>query len=539
MVSSDVDLCSTMGKEILLRGGNAADASVTVALCVGSINSGSSGIGGGGFIVSSSNSTKKVLSIDAREMAPGMAYSSMFEKNPVLSVVGGLSNGIPGELKGLDVLFHTHGSGNLTWAEVIEPVIRLNRDGFECTLSLEVTIQALHDRYFTKIPDLAKSWDFIYNEDGSLKKVGQLVQRQNLARTLELVAQNGSSAIFYDPNGPIVPHLIEANNKWGGLFTSKDFALYETKVEDALSYKFGDLEVYTTSGISSGIVLIAGLNLYSKLQKATDASYLQIHKFIETMKWMASARTRLGDTRTSEEYQEIVSNYTSDSWSEDIRDNKYFDTQTFHWSHYDPLFQTSESHGTTHFSVLDDQDNGVGMTSTVNLLFGSIVYDPITGVILNNEMDDFSTKSYNNSFQLQPSKFNTVQPYNRPLSSAAPTIIMENGIPIFLVGAAGGSRITTAVLQAIMRVFNFNSDLLSAIANPRLHHQLLPNYVLLENITLTSEELGYGVLEQLEGLGHTFQETGVETTMNAIHRVRDTIHGVADFWRKFGEADGY
>lgn len=538
MVSSDVPICSTMGKQILLRGGNAADAAVTVALCIGSINSASSGIGGGGFILSSKNDTKDAISIDAREMAPGASVQDMFEANPILAIVGGLSSGIPGELKGLDVLFKRHGSGNLSWYDVIEPVIKLNREGFECTQVLEVCISVLNDRYFSRIPQLSKSWDFIYNDDGSLKTIGDVVTRPALANTLEMVARNGSSDIFYDPEGPIAKNLININRKYGGIFTDSDFRDYHVIVEAPLTHRINDeYEILTSNGISSGVVLLSGINLFKKLYNSKDEIYLTVHKIIETMKWMASVRTRLG--ANNNDYKEVIANYTSNDWAENIKTTQYSDEKTFPWEHYDPLYEMTEPHGTSHFSVLDENDNGVSMTTTVNLLFGSIVYDPITGIILNNEMDDFLSKSFNNSFDLAPSKYNLVTAYKRPLSSTAPTIIMRSGVPDLLIGAAGGSRITTAIFQAIIRVYQLNLSLLRSISYPRFHDQLIPDYTLLENLTMFKEEFGSGTMHKLVQMGHKFRETGVETTMNGIKRIDKEIHGVSDYWRKAGEADGY
>lgn len=538
MVSCDIPECSTMGKQILLKGGNAADAAVTVALCIGSINSASSGIGGGGFILSSRHDTKDIISIDAREMAPGSSRENMYEANPLLAIIGGLSSGIPGELKGLDELFHKHGSKNVTWHDVIDPVIKMNREGFECNAALERTIETLQDKYFARVPQLAKNWDFIYNEDGSLKKFGDLVTRPALANTLELVANNGSSAIFYDPNGPIASKLIETNRKYGGIFTADDFNRYHVITERPLSNRINEeYEIFTTNGISSGLVLISGINLFKSLYNPKDQIYLVVHKVIESMKWMASVRTRLGSNNS--DYKQVVANYSSDEWVKHTIETSYSDEKTYPWAHYDPLYEMTEPHGTSHFSVLDENNNGVSMTTTVNLLFGSIVYDPTTGVILNNEMDDFLSKSFNNSFDLAPSKYNLVTPYKRPLSSTAPTIIMRSGVPDLLIGAAGGSRITTAIFQAIVRMYQLDMTLLQSISYPRFHDQLIPDYTLLENMTMFKQEYGTDTFEKLQAMGHKFRETGVETTMNGIKRVNGKIHGVADYWRRAGEADGY
>lgn len=538
MVSSDVPICSKMGKEILLKGGNAADAAVTVALCIGSVNSASSGIGGGGFILSSLDG-KDTISIDAREMAPGKSFTEMYEDNPILATIGGLANGVPGELKGLDTLYKLHGSGNLTWAQLIEPVIKLNREGFEVGLVVQTTIDVLLERYKPLFPSVLKNWDFIYNEDGSSKKIGDIIKRPNLANTLEMIANNGSSDIFYDPEGPLVKSMIKANNLHGGVFVGDDFSRYEAIVEKPLTLKINeDIEVFTANGISSGLVLLGGLNLFPKLFTKGDNKPTIVHKMIETMRWMASVRTRLGNG--NKHYQEMIDLYTLKEWAEDIVNHKFSNNRTFGWEHYDPLYEMTEPHGTSHFSILDENNNSIGMTTTVNLLFGSLVYASDTGIILNNEMDDFSTKQFNNSFDLQPSKYNLIQPYTRPLSSTAPTIIKNKGTPELLIGAAGGSRITTAIFQAIVRMYYLDYSLLDSIAFPRFHDQLLPNYIFTEDLGMLSNEFkDLDLVGELSSLGHNFKHTGVETAMNGIRRVKGEIQGVSDYWRKQGEADGY
>lgn len=575
MVASDVPLCSTMGKDILLRGGNAADAAVTVALCIGSINSHSSGIGGGGFILSRNHlRTKKgkgtekgqeqeleleleleeeeeVLSIDAREMAPEKAYKEMYHGSFVLSKIGGLSVAIPGELKGLEELFKRHGSGNLTWSELIQPVVELNRKGWKCSKVFEKVVSIEYDLVLSKVPSLRKTWDFIFNshDDGDdhdrLVKEGDWITRPNYANTLELIAQNGSSAIFYDPEGPIVTSLVETIDKWGGIVTKEDFANYKVNVESPIQSKLNEYSVYTSNGVSSGLALVAGLNFFHNVSRVTndndgdddDDKVLFNHKLIESYKWSSSVRTRLGDYQ---ERSKVIAKYSQHDWISELHANQgYSDSTTFPWKHYDPKYELVEPQGTSHFSIVDENDNAVGMTTTVNLLFGSMVYDPNTGIILNDEMDDFSQPNASNAFNLTPSVYNFVQPGKRPLSSTAPTIITHNNTTDLVIGAAGGSRITNTVLQAIIRLYFANFTLLDAIAYPRLHHQLIPEHVMCENLTIFNNEFP-GIFEKLLIKKHTFMETGSLTAMNGIKRMKDgVLHGVSDFWRKRGEADGY
>ncbi|CAN3364412.1 glutathione hydrolase proenzyme [Diutina catenulata] len=539
MVASDVPACSTMGKEILLRGGNAADAAITVALCIGSVNAHSSGIGGGGFILSSHRGD--VISIDAREMAPERAHKNMFNHFPLLSKVGGLAVAVPGELRGLEELFIRHGSGNLTWAQLFEPVIALNRKGFACTALFERILQIENELVLSKVPQLRESWDFIFNDHGELKKEGDWITRPKYADTLARIAANGSSAIFYTD---MAPGMVAAATAMGGVLDVADFAAYDVIVEPGLETEIefpqGRRKVYTANGVSSGLALVAGLKFFGRVF-AKDAPGLFVHKMIETFKWLAAVRTKLGDVEPDYK-QALVRNYTSDEWIDTVfADQGYSDHHTFPWRHYGPEYDVVESMGTAHFSVVDEHGNSVGMTTTVNLLFGSLVYDNTTGIILNNEMDDFSMPKTSNAFNLTPSIYNFIRSHKRPLSSTTPTIIATvDGRPEMVIGAAGGSRIPTAVLQAIVGTYYYNYTMLQAVAYPRLHHQLIPETLMVENCTVL-DELYPGILGELGARNHTITETGTLTAMNGIRWSEDdhSYHGVSDFWRKMGHADGY
>ncbi|RCK56558.1 Gamma-glutamyltransferase [Candida viswanathii] len=540
MVASDVPLCSRMGTLILRRGGNAADAAVTVALCIGSVNSHSSGIGGGGFIVSRKQEDGDVVSIDAREMAPGLAFKEMYGRLNILSKIGGLSIAIPGELKGLYELFSRHGSGNLTWLELFEPVIELNRKGFACLKVFEAVLAKEYELVLLKVPVLKKSWDFIFKEDGELISEGDWIKRENYADTLELIAKNGSADVFYDPLGPIVQSLVGVIQTWGGIMTPRDFENYHVNVEKPLVSKIDNYTVYTSNGISSGLALLSGLNFFHRVFNSSDNEVQIHHKLIESFKWLSSIRTRFGDI---DNRADLIDTYAhSTHWIDDILTHSKFSTsQTFPWRHYEPQYDIAEPQGTSHFSIVDEHDNAVAMTTTVNLLFGSMIYDPLTGIVLNDQMDDFALPNVTNAFNLTPSIHNFIYPYKRPLSSTAPTIIVNDATnrTDFVIGAAGGSRITSAVLQAIVRVYYKHRDLLSTIAFPRLHHQLIPEFVMAENVSVL-DTAHRGLVGGLEKLGHGFLETGALTAMNGIKRVKNgALHGVSDWWRKRGEADGY
>lgn len=548
MVACDVPLCSTMGKEILLQGGNAADAAITVALCIGSVNLHSSGIGGGGFIVSSKGDDS--ITIDAREMAPARAHKNMYDASPLLAQFGGLAIAVPGELAGLHKLFVRHGSGKLTWEQLFQPVIDLNRKGWSAESIWVFAAHKMHEWVLSKVPMLCDKWDFIFKEDGLLIEEGDLIRRENYADTLELIARNGSHAIFYDPEGPIAPRLAKLAKATGGILEASDFANYEAKLCRALSFNFTvkgeEYELLTACGISSGLALVAGLNFYNTLDSASPIAQedhvLQQHRLIEAMKWTSAARSHLGDANVTY-WNEVRERYTSREWAESIiSDKKYSDQKTFDWKHYEPLYEQAGTHGTSHFSIVDESNNSVSMTTTVNLLFGSMVYDNKTGIILNDEMDDFSLPHHSNAFNLTPSVLNFIRPHKRPLSLMAPTIIKKNGYTNFLIGAAGGSRIVTAILQAIVRSIFHDMPLLDVIAFSRVHHQLLPAFVMVENNTVYENEFvasSASIEHKLKGLNHDFYESGALTAMNGIRHADGVWHGVSDYWRKHGKADGY
>lgn len=553
MVGCDVPLCSTMGKDILLAGGNAADAAVTVALCIGSVNLHSSGIGGGGFIVSSRGNES--LSIDAREMAPARAHKHMYDGEALRAQIGGLAVAVPGEVAGLYELYAHHGSGNLTWAQLFEPVVQLNRHGWAAPEIWVRAARKLDLLVLANAPFLRRTWDFIYKPDSAtVVDVGDRVTRQNYADTLETIARNGSAAVFYDPAGPIAPQLVRRVRESGGVMDTADFARYSANVTPALRFLFpfngSTYDLATTGGVSSGLALIAGLNFYTAAMFDNSTApeeavsldpVLQVHRLIEAMKWCASVRSHLGDVNLTY-WDENVTRYSSPHWAQElVLSGKYSDNTTFPWPHYDPLYELTEPHGTSHFSVVDAHGNAVSMTVTVNLLFGSLVYDDTTGVVLNDQMDDFSLPNTSNAFNLTPSVLNFVRPYNRPLSLTAPTIVRRDGELHLLVGAAGGSRIVTAVLQAIVRTLLHNMPLLETISYPRLHHQLVPEFVMVEDIPLLDKEFGTPVSDLLSSrLNHTLMQTGALTAMNAIKRTSlGGWEGVCDYWRKRGRADGY
>jgi gamma-glutamyltranspeptidase len=530
-VACDVPICSTMATDILRRGGSAVDAAVTTALCIGSVNSHSSGIGGGGFMTVR-HPNGSALAFDFRETAPGAAHKHMYDSFPLLARLGGLAVAIPGEVAGLEDAWKLY--GKLSWAELIQPVIDLNRNGFQVSEVLEAAIQKAGKALW----EFRSDWEFVFvdSADGPrLARRGDIIKRENLANTLEEISRFGAKA-FYHANGTIAPALVDTIRRTGGIASLEDFARYNVIISEPLRSSFWGREVITTPNPTSGPALVLGLNVMNGFKRTAEASVnfgnTATQRLVETMKWIASARTELGDPMDVQNPRAHM--ILELSYADSVRAN-ISDTHTLPWQAYNPSYEPNEPHGTAHFSIIDQNCMAVAMTTTVNLEFGSLVCDPVTGIVLNSEMDDFSLPNTGNSYDLRPSIYNYVQPYKRPLSSTVPTIISYNGVPELIIGAAGGSRIVTAVFQAIVRTYMYKLPLLETIAFPRIHHQLLPEVASVERGAPLS------VMRGLEEKRHQAMYIDPKTSMNAIYRDQDSgvIYAVSDWWRKRGGSDGY
>lgn len=551
-ISSDLQICSNLTITNVLTkfpGSNAADAAVTQALCIGMINFFNSGIGGGGYAVFSSKDENKYLTVDFREQAPSGSHKKMFDGCPDCSKLGGLAVAVPGELQGLYELYESRGSGEVTWFDLLKPVADLGYEGWHIGDALGAALKY----YEPSLLAMREDWSFVLNGTGNgVKKVNDWINRPVLSDTLMELARNGSAAPFYDPNHWIAQSMVKSITKHGGIMTLKDLETYDVSKSKPLSLKIrsgfhhapdNDLTVLTSSGSSSGAALISALGIMDRLDSVEGGDYLPRKAFelVEAMKWMASARSRLGDYEGEElpsHIEEVLHKEWIDNAAGSIKqsclDN---DLKTMrNWTNYKPAYEINDPHGTAHFSIVDSFGNAVSLTTTVNLLFGSLVHDPATGVIFNNEMDDFSQVERSNSFGLAPSIYNYPAPGKRPLSSAVPTIILnELGIPDLIVGASGGSTITTSVLQAIVRSYWYRMPLLETIAYPRVHHQLLPDTLEVENLAM----LGKTAINTFHEMGYNTLERNPRSVVNAIRYCDGDWHAVSDYWRKRGVSSVY
>lgn len=549
-ISSDLQLCNNLTLDRIFHtypNATAVDASVTLTLCIGMVNFFNSGIGGGGYITFANTKANDYLSMDFREKAPSGIDSKMFTED-YMSKIGGLSIAVPGELKGLYEFFKLKGSGTVSWSQLLEPVIELGHKGWVIDDALAATLK-LYEPIFMS-PGIKEDWSFVLNDQqsGVLGK-NDKITRPKLSGMLQVLANNGSVAPFYDPEHWIVKSMIKSIQKYDGLITAEDFANYDIEISEPIMTKLrrgwfnapnNDVTVLSSNGTSSGKALVAALQIMDKFPNVEGGDYQDetTYILIETMKWLASARSHLGDNINETTTDILSSNWTQNAYQKilsGITHNKTTNKKQFHtnndYKFYEPLYEINEPHGTTHLSIVDKFGNAVALTSTINLLFGSLVHDPMTGVIFNNEMDDFAQLNRTNTFNLTASLFNLIMPNKRPLSSMTPTIILnELGQIDFVVGASGGSRIATSVFQSIVRSYWYNMPLLETIAYPRVHHQLLPDEVETEDIAM----IGHETIESLKAMGYTITQHAPKSVINAIRRVNGEWHAISDYWRKRG-----
>ncbi|KAK0651448.1 gamma-glutamyltranspeptidase [Cercophora newfieldiana] len=508
-VASESSICSNIGVEIIGIGGTAADAMVATTLCVGVIGMYHSGIGGGGFMLVRDKKGRYEV-IDYRETAPAASDRDMYKDKGNASTVGGLAVGIPGELRGLEYLHRNY--GKLPWATVVKPAVRVARAGFLVNEDLVRYMDAVGGNTSFLVTDPVWAQEFALN--GTLLGFGDLITRKRYADTLEEIARGGPSA-FYE--GKLAESMIDIIQKTGGIMTLDDLKQYKVKVKKALSIGYRGYKLFTTDAPSSGAVMLSMLNTMNQYpQEDSKDTNLTYHRYVEAMKFSYGARAELGDPDFISHIKDYEQQMLSVDKAKQIR-NRILDNMTQPLEAYNPqLLYTVESPGTSHIVTADRSGMTVSSTTTVNLLFGSKVMTPDTGIILNNEMDDFSQPGKRNSFGFEPSPSNFIAPGKRPLSSICPVIVefAGNRSVYFTTGAAGGSRIISATAQTVFGVLEAGYTMHDAVAHPRLHDQLMPATTLVE---VGSDE---GLFESLGAKRHnvTWQAPG-QSAVQAIMRL--------------------
>ncbi|WP_265276545.1 gamma-glutamyltransferase [Nostoc sp. KVJ3] len=554
MVVSAHPLASEAGVTMLRKGGNAVDAAVATTFALSVVEPFSAGIGGGGFLLLHSEKTGEMKALDFRERAPLKATRNMYldaqgKLRPNASINGYLAVGTPGTVAGLYEVHHRY--GKLPWQEVIKPAIALAKDGFIVSNAATWrSLQANDTRKQVILNNPAAREIFTHN--GEFYQPGERLVQRDLASTLAAIAQNPQS--FY--TGSIARAIAADMVKNGGLITLEDLKAYKPIWRTPICGNFRKAKICSMPPPSSGGVhLLQILNIIGD----TDLKSLgwhhpdAIHLMVEAMKIAYADRSQyLGDPDfVKVPVQELLSPGYAKKRRQEINmqvarpstevkpvDQKTLQrfSQTNNQSlgkNIIPLSHQSlklhatrhESLETTHLTVVDEERNAVSLTFTVNLIFGAGVVTPGTGIVLNNEMDDFaSAPGVPNAFGLVGNDANSIAPRKTPLSSMTPTIVTENGHFRMAAGAPGGSTIITQVLQIILNVLEYNMDVGAAISVPRIHHQWLPDELRVESWGLDAL-----TMEDLRHRGHKIKETTPWGNGNAIALTSDgTLEGAAD-----------
>ncbi|KAI8896724.1 gamma-glutamyltranspeptidase, partial [Globomyces pollinis-pini] len=466
-VATENVICTNVGLDILEKGGSAADSAIAATICLGTVNFYASGIGGGGFLVMRDRSGESTY-INFREEAPAASYQNMFKDDPMKAQEGGMSIGVPGELRGLELAYQR--SGKLPWKTLIEPSIQLAEQGWAINKVFASKI-ASNEKYILADPTLSS----VLAPNGVILKENEWITRPTFAKTLTVLANEGVEPFY---TGWIAEELVKTIRARGGIMTMEDMKSYVAKEESPIMGTFRGYDIMTAPPPASGSVFIAILNILENFPPLDLKNPTDMHRLVEAFKHGFAVRGYLGDPIDPifQNISSIALKFMQKEFAQSIIPLIH-DNRTYPPEYYEPSFDVLTDHGTMHVSVLTETGESVALTSTVNLIFGSKVMDPTTGIMLNDQMDDFSIPGVSNAFGLAPSPYNFVQPRKRPLSSSVPTIIQKDGSVVAVLGASGGSHISTSTLQVLVRMLDMNMDADDAVSSPRIHHQLLPNKV--------------------------------------------------------------
>jgi len=530
MVVTSHFLATQSAQEVLKNGGNAIDAAVTAAFSLAATQPRSGNIGGGGFMLISSEKKNEVVAIDYREKAPSKATVDMFldkdgNADKKVSRFSHLAAGIPGTVAGLAMALEQYGTISLK--EAMAPAIKLAEEGFVVTPRFSSGLKKREKRL--------KKWDsskkIFYKADGSYYEPGDLFVQKDLAATLKRISQNGIKE-FYE--GKTAELLVAEMVKHGGLITMDDMKKYSPELRTPVHGNYRGYDIYSMSPPSSGgthVVQILNILEGYPISEYGHNSAQTIHLMAEAMKRAYADRSLyLGD----EDFVKIpLKGLTSKKYAASLREeidiNKSAPSSTI--APGKPL--PYESNETTHFSIVDKFGNAVSNTYTINFSYGSGIVVEGAGFLLNNEMDDFSAKpGVPNAYGLLGGEANKIEPNKRMLSSMSPTIV-KNGDKNFLVtGSPGGSRIITTTLQVIMNVIDHGLNIQSAVAAPRIHHQWMPDQLRVE------EGLSPDTIKGLQDMGHEVKQKSAMGAIQSIMISDGMMYGGADPRRSTGLAAG-
>ncbi|XP_070172184.1 scoloptoxin SSD14 [Polyergus mexicanus] len=532
-VCADGAPCAVIGKSILERNGSAVDAALAALICNGLVNMQSLGFGGGFMMTIYQRSTRQAFVLNARDRAPLAANSTMYNDKPAnASFHGALAVAVPGELAGY---WGAHQRfGKLPWADLFKPSVELCEKGYTMTVA-QYDGLVYNKKSIYNDPTLREL--FIDPATNEFRKAGSVIKPLTLCKTLRIIAEKNATEFY---NGTIGRYLVDDLREQGGIITMKDLneyrVLWDQPIQTNLS---GGIKLFTIGLPGSGAILSFILNVLDDYGFTPasmvdfNTTILTYHRMIETFKYAYALRTDLGDGAFVD-MTEILKNLTSSNFARVIR-KKISDEKT--WQ--DPrqygssIYAGAEDHGTAHVSVLAQNGDAVSVTSTINYYFGSGTVSRRTGIVLNNGMNDFGIPSKISYFGIPPSPNNYIAPKKQPLSSMVPSVLVDQyGDVKMVIGAAGGTRITTAVSQVTAKILWMKQTVKEAVDSARIHHQLFPPKIAYE----------YGIPKQvidgLKRLGHAtkrYRERG--SVVCVILYENSTIFANADY-RKGGDVYG-
>ncbi|NJO94548.1 MAG: gamma-glutamyltransferase [Hydrococcus sp. RM1_1_31] len=520
MVASQEDLATKAGLEVLKKGGNAVDAAVTIGFTLAVTLPHAGNLGGGGFMLIHSDEDRETIAIDYREKAPLAATKEMFldengEVDNQKSRFSHLAVGVPGTVAGLTLALEKYGTISLERA--IAPAIRLAEKGFPVDEDLKYSL------IFAKKQMQANpaSRTIFYKQDGSPYQTGEILVQKDLAKSLRLIAKEGKKAFY---QGEIADKMVSEMKDNNGLITKEDLTKYRSLIRQPVRGTYRGYQVYSMPPASSGGVhLIQMLNILEKfpIRSFGHNTAQTLHLMIETMKLAYRDRFQyMGDT----DFVKVpIARLISKQYADELREKINRDRTTPSQTILSGVINQKESPDTTHYSVIDRYGNAVSNTYTLNFSYGTGITVPGTGILLNNEMDDFTAKvGAQNAFRLVGGEANAIAPEKRMLSSMTPTIVLKDGKPFLVTGSPGGSRIITTVLQIIMNVIDHQMNIAEATNAVRVHHQWFPDELQIE------KDLNGDTIQLLKEKGHKIIFGRAVGSTQSIMSVNGLFYGASD-----------
>jgi gamma-glutamyltranspeptidase / glutathione hydrolase len=536
MVASQHELASRIGVDILKKGGNAVDAAIAVGIALAVVYPEAGNIGGGGFMLIR-RPNGEAYAIDYREMAPAAATRDMYvDKDGKLirgegsSTIGYRASGVPGTLAGFDLAHKKYGSGKIKWNELVAPARKLASDGYTLSYRL-ASLLFTYREHLAKYPDSNR----IFLNDGKYFQEGQRFTQPELAATLARIEKSGAQEFYTGKTAQMIADDMKANN---GLITLDDLKNYKAKERTPLRGTYRAHEIISMPPPSSGgIVMMQVLNMLESydIKQMGPNSAAKFHLFTEASRRAFADRAEyMADPDFAQvPATELISKGYAEKRRSNIDPKKASSSADIRFG--DPV--AAEGNDTTHYTVVDKDGMVVSNTYTINDLYGSRVTIKGTGVLMNDEMDDFAAQPGKpNLFGLVQGERNKVEGGKRPLSSMTPTIVLrKDGSLWFALGARGGPRIISAVMQSVINVIDHGMNIQAAIDSPRIHHQWLPDELMYE-----PEGISPDTLNILSSLGHKFSpRPGNIAQATGIMIGEDGVRFGAIDSRGDGEAIGY